>query len=673
MSAYAAFKDSSLNDSSFHEHPDGDDEGVIQYQQNSSDDESNEPTKLKYTSNLSRQSFTLESSKQFIASPLSLVSNEVTHSRFTPSNDNVKVQDDYLLIGLKVKEFIVINGQCTLKILKGSVTLNNHHYLSDQATVHKILAPASQALPIISCTPLLFESATQSKTESNESELLSDDYSTIIKLSNLRTGLENIGGYYAPFKHFFFSNDDSVNSTDLDRYEKLFRLYSFELLLKDKGAVGLNVDDQCSRAINDLSQALSGYPLPKITMIIGNKNTGKSTFSKLLLNTILLQSKEKKISYLDIDPGQSEYSAPYSLTLSEELQPTFGMKVPAKSDPTNEVISHYFGFTTPIHQPEYYLTLILNLFNHYTQFHKPKGNHLIINTPGWIKGYGKEILKEVTSLINPDFLVLLSNSMSIQNPENSELLNELKFQQPIICPGSYQTSKYSASQLRLFNKLLYFHKKDTLLFDFRTHLLNHSPLKLSYQTNTDNEDFVGINAISILNFEVEKCFSLDDIFLMIESTIMGIYLIHEDTFKEFALYKQHSKVNYPQYLQSEILEHSLNSAHTHSINFMGLCIIHSINREQSYFNVYLPDENKSDILNLLEQGYKMILVKGEGEIPSAEILYENFISEHELLVTRSKGTSANSYKKLPYITFENQKIGGVWKVRRNIMRRSHRR
>lgn len=681
MSAYAALKDNSSIGSAFHEGPDcDDDDDIIQYQQNSSDDESNENGKTRIpTTNLKRPSYSLESSKQSTPSSFILVSNHVTHSRFTPSNANIISQENYVLVGLKGNEFIVINGQCTLSILRGSILLNNHHYLCDQSTVHNILAPVSQALPIVSCTPILYGS-TQNEVEGNESHLFSSEFSSVIKLSSLRTGLENIGTYYAPFKNIFFSNDDSISPTDLDRYEKLFRNYSFEIVLKDKGMIGLNIDNQWSLEIKDLTRSLANCSIPKIIMVIGNKNTGKSTFSKTLLNSFLLQNQGTKLSYLDIDPGQAEFSAPYSLTLAEELATTFGMNIPSRKVTNNERISHYFGFTTPIHQPDQYIALIQTFFNHYIQFHKPKGNHLIINTPGWIKGYGKEILMEITSLINPDYLVLLSNSLNLSSPENSEVLNDLKFQQSIICPGIYQTSKYSASQLRLFNKLLYFHQKDILKFDFQKQILDNSPLKLSYQTRTDTDDFVGINVLSILNFEVEKSFAFEDVFLMIDSTIMGIYLIHEDIFKGFKPFIQkllYSSENYPLYLRSEILERTFSITNQSAIKFTGLCMIHSINKQQSYFNLYLPEDNKNEISSLLLRGFKLVLVKGEGEIPSPEILSEELISEHELFMNRLKGGSGEANydkkRKLPYISFQNQKIGGVWKVRRNILRRSHRR
>lgn len=67
--------------------------------------------------------------------------------------------------------------------------------------------------------------------------------------------------------------------------------------------------------------------------------------------------------------------------------------------------------------------MIEELFNHYqTKF--SQRNHLIINTPGWVKGYGKELLNQITKIINPDKLILLSNNLNQEYPDNANILQD---------------------------------------------------------------------------------------------------------------------------------------------------------------------------------------------------------------------------------------------------------
>ncbi|THU61954.1 hypothetical protein C4D60_Mb01t00050 [Musa balbisiana] len=53
--------------------------------------------------------------------------------------------------------------------------------------------------------------------------------------------------------------------------------------------------------------------LPPITLVCGPWNSGKSTFSRLLLNTLL--HRYKRVGYLDTDVGQPEFTPPGCLSL----------------------------------------------------------------------------------------------------------------------------------------------------------------------------------------------------------------------------------------------------------------------------------------------------------------------------------------------------------------------
>jgi len=56
----------------------------------------------------------------------------------------------------------------------------------------------------------------------------------------------------------------------------------------------------------------------------GGKGLGKSTFMRMLINKILSQQEEKRVLVLDLDPGQSEFTAPGCLSLVEVNEPLLG-------------------------------------------------------------------------------------------------------------------------------------------------------------------------------------------------------------------------------------------------------------------------------------------------------------------------------------------------------------
>jgi polynucleotide 5'-hydroxyl-kinase GRC3/NOL9 len=391
MSAFAALQGqdaASVLRLNQHEDDDDDDDGVLQYNPNSSD---SEPEMDRATESIKVYGTTTPIEPSMSVEP-GFPPPGVWKSNFIPNEYNCIFNENHVLIGLQESEYIVVMGQLKLTILSGAMLINHHHYyVANPSSTFPIIAPQSQAVPILSSTQLKGKS--QSFDENNQ--ILPKKFLTVIKLENMFTGLEQVGKYYPPFKRFFDVNTFEVNEPQ--RSHNKFNCYSFDVILQEKGVVGLSLSENWSQELDLMGQQCTEEDEPHIYMIIGSKNSGKSTFSKALLNQLLSNSN---VSYLDMDPGQSEFSPPYSLTLTSISKPILGLNTYVDNGSEGE-LKHYFGFTTPLHQPTLYVELITHLFRHYLLVHKPKGNHLIINTPGWIKGYGKEILIELTKVINP--------------------------------------------------------------------------------------------------------------------------------------------------------------------------------------------------------------------------------------------------------------------------------
>lgn len=649
MSAFAALKTQDAASIFFIKDEDNE---VIEYQPNSSDSEPENSNAFIQTATPREQSEAL------------VVSTSLHGSNFLVTDENCIYQADSLIIGLKEGEFILVVGQLKLSILRGVVLINQQHYISELSKIeHLIVAPQSQSLPTISSTEL----------RNNDIQVSSDiqppflqKFKTVIKLRNHFTGLENIGTYYKPLKRFFTSKLDEDESVDSSPTK-----HSFEIVVTKTGFNGLTIDKAWSDELKTIKHQTINLHDPQTIMVIGNKNSGKSTFSKSIINELVQTSN---ISFLDLDPGQSEFSPPYCLTLSTVNSEIFGMNIIDFENDENFI--QYFGYTTPLSQPQLYLIIITKLINKYLSIHKPKGNHLIINTPGWIKGYGKELLMKITEMVNPSKLILLSSCLELENRDNIEILNGLSFGNCSIIPGMFQTSKYSPAQLRTINKLIYFHSPSPAIFDFTTHILQLCPKKISFQTNNSGIEFVGINCVTILNFDVTNDFDYTDMFTMLDSSIVGVYAIEDELFHAISpsLYKNNQE-GYPRYLN--FTNYLDLITHDEKIEFMGLCMIHSIDLQQCAFNLYSPDFVQKSISNKISSGYKLILVKGEGEIPECELLNKDILINIERKTKLQKkkqnfNESKGTLYQIPYITLDGKhKHGGVWRMRRNVMRRKH--
>lgn len=695
MSAFAALRDLESVSSLLNSAEISEDEGVIAYQLNSSDEdvgsEVEEQVEVKITKPIvMKLNETVTTNNNRRMGPYTFYSN------FIPNEENLMVLDDNkLLIGLKQLEFILINGQAKLTIQRGAILLNNCHYLfAHPDKSYDIIASQSQALPVIAPTQVVDRSCgiVDQKTPENE-HLFHSNYKSVVLLEGIWSGLQDIGGYYSPLKRFLYTKEEQDESSScntpvpmpiptslLEHSDySLLKELPFEIVLENKGLMGLQIDRNWTNIINEIGSSTSSSS-PSISMVIGNKNSGKSTFSKALLNNLVINNAgSTSISYLDLDPGQSEFSTPYCLSITSRNSPIFGLNINGESSSTE-----YYGFTTPQLNPKLYISIVRKLWNFYLAHHQPLGNHLVVNTPGWIKGLGKQLLEEITSFVKPENMIYLNGLGQIFEQDSSTLEN-LTFNKLHVATGMYQTSKYSPAQLRNFNKLAYFHKTGAK-FNFSRHLLTSAPVRISYQTDPSQHSFQGVNGVSIINFDTYIQFNQEDLLLMIDTSIVGVYLIENETFHanmdKFQRLEQDSTL--PLYINPSDLYRDIIDETPNSI-FFGLCMIHSINKHRNYFNVYFPQNPRLMIdlqTKIRNEGYKLLFVKGEGEIPNSELLMPKLVQNQVGILKKLKkknNTLQSQDQKLnktimPYVNFVNSgtKVGGVWKIRRNIMRRSQR-
>jgi polynucleotide 5'-kinase involved in rRNA processing len=141
----------------------------------------------------------------------------------------------------------------------------------------------------------------------------------------------------------------------------------------------LKIPENWTRGIN---KALKNTTLPVI-YICGPKNVGKSTFSRILTNSIL--SKYRKVAYLDSDLGQSEFTPNGSVSLTLLDGPLLGP--PFTHTIVGDTIkSIYLGTTSPWKNPDSYIDAILSLYRFYESDIQKQDVPLVINSHGWVKG-----------------------------------------------------------------------------------------------------------------------------------------------------------------------------------------------------------------------------------------------------------------------------------------------
>ncbi|CAL5045617.1 unnamed protein product [Urochloa decumbens] len=158
---------------------------------------------------------------------------------------------------------------------------------------------------------------------------------------------------------------------------------------------------------------VSSDPTPPVVVVCGPKNSGKSTFSRILLNALL--PRHGKVGYLDTDVGQPEFAPPGCLS--------FHVVDEAITDLLNPNLREaerccFFGDTSSKRDPEAYLNCLFQLYDYFVGKYRCNEKEmlpLIVNTPGWVKGAGFDMLVEMLRYICPTIVVQIRITMESKN------------------------------------------------------------------------------------------------------------------------------------------------------------------------------------------------------------------------------------------------------------------
>ncbi|KNA06160.1 hypothetical protein SOVF_183670 isoform B [Spinacia oleracea] len=198
--------------------------------------------------------------------------------------------------------------------------------------------------------------------------------------------------------------------------------------LRETSSPGIEISEEWSVAADNISKSFTS--LAPIVFICGAKNSGKTTFSRYLLNTFL--PRYKRVAYLDTDVGQPEFTPPgcLSLTIIDEATPD--LTIPCLKTPLR---CYFFGDVSSKRDPETYLNCIFALYDHYSKDLQVSSKNastgaadlpLIINTPGWVKGLGFDILVDMLKHMAATHVVKINISSVRKNlPDGAFWLDEL--------------------------------------------------------------------------------------------------------------------------------------------------------------------------------------------------------------------------------------------------------
>ncbi|BGP35016.1 Polynucleotide 5'-hydroxyl-kinase grc3 [Rhodotorula toruloides] len=615
------------------------------------------------------------------------------------------VERHAVVYALKADETLVIRGVCTLTPIHGSISLLGSTLTAPPPSSystpfplpstpqHPLFAPSSHPIPSIRALP------PSSPVSTNAALLLPSGkgislapFVAAVLVTDLQTGVEGIERVFG--------------AAGIGCGAGMFRRRGAER----EGEQGEGVEGGKSwDLVREPSPSLAGLreveawttafsstlpPSPRtlsapngvvlsdrlVAVVEGPKRVGKSTLAKMLVNQLL--ERYQRVAYLDTDLGQPEFTPPGFVSLCVVSEPILG---PAFTHLSQPLSSHYLGSTSPASDPSGYLAAISALLSTYaleveypsldeapssrrhrrgqpadisTRADSPgryrKRVPLVINTQGWVKGLGADLLAKLKAESQPSHIfsfveALESGPSAFEDaapaqpaysivPPSADAPYFLASLPP--APPSPLESKWSAVDLRTLSLVSYFHSVQSArlpAWDFTTPLIGLAPYDFDWRAERGQVAQVHVVEGADIAYEL--------VLHALNGSVVA--LVQETSPAPSATSRP-----FPYDPSAPLPSPSTSRA-------LGLAVVHSISPSTSTLHLLTPVPPP-----FLASSAPLSLVKGPLDLPIALML--DFTASP---ADAEQGIAGVEWAEVPYLSVDAAEGAGRRRVRRNLMRR----
>ncbi|THY11941.1 hypothetical protein D6D00_10542 [Aureobasidium pullulans] len=359
-----------------------------------------------------------------------------------PPDSQCVIKDTPEILSLKLEagETATFVGEYDLRVKSGYIMIYGA-VLRAGPTTHRVYAPSTHALPVVTAKGGVAEVDIISTTRSLD---------VLSKISPLWTKL-----WYAQ------AQKDAQQTDTEPRSFALLRSSSDDPL--KRAVTALEVEQDCQVTLNRvLSKPTATHP-SSVIMVSGPKGSGKSTICKWLINTFLTASKASASTscfWLDLDPGQPEYSAPGQMSLVQIRSPVLG---PNYTHPSGHVSSayrtirsHTIAANSPRDDVVHFLACAMDLRDAYFRALEDfAGAPLVLNCSGWVLGSAVSAMMELVQQFPLTDVVLME-------PMERETVASIEATLPMakvlmIPPRHKPAQSRTSAELRAMQSMSYFH------------------------------------------------------------------------------------------------------------------------------------------------------------------------------------------------------------------------
>ncbi|XP_050094798.1 polynucleotide 5'-hydroxyl-kinase NOL9 [Anopheles aquasalis] len=139
-------------------------------------------------------------------------------------------------------------------------------------------------------------------------------------------------------------------------------------------------------------------------LVLGGKGAGKSTLCQFLLNRSI--KTFDRILLIDLDIGQPLLTAPEMISATVLDVPLLG--VASFTVAQQPVRCHLFGSLNVVTNPIFFIQNVRSLLEHCENTPSLRGIPWIINTMGYVSGFGEELTAAIMRLVQPTDVIQLS-------------------------------------------------------------------------------------------------------------------------------------------------------------------------------------------------------------------------------------------------------------------------
>ncbi|KAK5108641.1 hypothetical protein LTR62_008132 [Meristemomyces frigidus] len=345
-------------------------------------------------------------------------------SPWLDSGKAVEADDGSLEVTLLNDESIVCVGEFNLEVQKGLVVVCGAT-LHPESGPQRVYAPSTHAVPRIIA-----------KRNGTKLRLFHVN-STIAKLTTLSPLFRNIW-----------------TKQEQRRTFELLRTAGDDQL--QRSLVSLDIDKTTETVIGRIAASSQSTARLNRILTVGAKSSGKSTFNRILCNTLISKPAARKVLYLDIDPGQPEFGPPGQVSLIEVsvplLGPSFTHPAYVGSTEYRLIRSHTLAAISFKDDVAHYIACAKELVRH-----ADRRQALIVNACGWTSGQGASVTQELAEVLGITHIALLE-------PVDPTLVEKLRNSCPdaafhALAREPIRPSSRTPAELRAMQTMAYFHSR----------------------------------------------------------------------------------------------------------------------------------------------------------------------------------------------------------------------